>query len=92
MDRQRLAEALAAEFGGGDRTVRTVARQAGDLADSGRLAADIGYELTTERVLDNLRDAPATYTLRKRWNWWVGSLELAYGDTYRRFRVRDTAD
>ncbi|MFT4945167.1 MAG: putative membrane protein YdfJ with MMPL/SSD domain, partial [Halovenus sp.] len=36
--------------------------------------------------------APATYTLRKRWNWWVGSLELAYGDTYRRFRVRDTAD
>jgi hypothetical protein len=88
VDRQRLLERLDTEFDGSDRTVRAVARQAGDLADSGRLAADAGYELTTDIVLDNLADAPAAYGLVERWNWWVGSLELAYGDAYRRFRLR----
>ena len=88
MDRQRLLERLGAEFDGSDRAVRAVARQAGDLADAGQFAADAGYELTTDRVIDNLEDAPGSYTLVERWNWWVGSLGLAYGDGYHRFRVR----
>ncbi len=92
MDRQHLTERLGAEFDGSERAVRVVARQAGDLADSGRIAADAGYEPTPETVVDHLTDAPTGYTLVERWNWWVGSLELAYGDAYRRFRVRDSID
>ncbi|ERH08359.1 MAG: hypothetical protein J07HX64_00099 [halophilic archaeon J07HX64] len=88
MNRQRLVETLTSEFGAEEGPARTVARQAGDLADSGRLAGDAGYDLTDRVVLGNLGDAPHGYTLVERWNWWVGSLELAYGDTYRRFRVR----
>jgi hypothetical protein len=89
VDQRRLHETLATEFDGSDRILRVVARQAGDLADSGRLAADAGYDPTADTVLENLQDAPGEYTLVERWNWWVGSLELAYGDDYRRFRVRD---
>jgi hypothetical protein len=88
MDRQRLLERLDTEFDGSERAVRAVARQAGDLADSGRFAADASYELTAGTVVDNLADAPGEYALVKRWNWWVGSLGLAYGDGYHRFRVR----
>jgi len=88
MDRQRLLEQLGTEFDSSERAVRAVARQAGDLADSGRFAADAGYELTASEVIDNLADAPGEYTLVKRWNWWVGSLGLAYGNGYHRFRVR----
>jgi hypothetical protein len=88
VDRQRLLDRLDTEFDGSERAVRAVARQAGDLADSGRFAADAGYELTAGRVLDNLEDAPGEYALVKRWNWWVGSLGLAYGGDYHRFRVR----
>ena len=88
MDRQQLVTRLGVEFDGSERAAHTVARQAGDLRDSGRLAADAGYELTADRVVDSLTDAPDAYTLVRRWNWWVGSLGLAYGDGYRRFRVR----
>ena len=88
MDQQQLRERLAAEFGGSEQAVRTVARQAGDLEDSGQLAADAGYEPTVERVLDHLSDAPDGVGLVERWNWWVGSLELAYGSPYHQFRVR----
>ena len=88
MNRQQLVERLTGEFGTEQRAAQTVARQAGDLADSGRLAGDAGYDLTPGVVLDNLGDAPGEYTLIERWNWWVGSLELAYGTAYRRFRVR----
>ncbi|MFT4944518.1 MAG: hypothetical protein ACI9K3_000451 [Halovenus sp.] len=88
MDRTRLLERLGSEFAASERAVRTVARQAGDLADSEQFHSDAGYELTTSVVLDNLDDAPGAYTLVERWNWWVGSLELAYGETYYRFRVR----
>jgi len=88
VNRQQLVEKLTSEFDAEQGSARTVARQAGDLADSGRLAGDAGYDLTDGIVLDNLGDAPHGYTLVERWNWWVGSLELAYGDAYRRFRVR----
>lgn len=88
MDRQRLAEALEREFGGNPDTIRAVSRQASDLADSGEFAEDAGYELATEPVLEHLHDAPEEYSLVERWNWWVGSLEIAYGERYRRFRVR----
>jgi len=92
VDRQRLVEKLEAEFGGNDTAIRAVARQAGDLADSGRLVADAGYELTAGTVVEHLQDAPAEYTLVERWNWWIGSLALAYGESYRRFRVRTDID
>ena len=88
MNRQRLLERLGAEFDGSERAVRAVARQAGDLADSGRFAADADHELTAGRVIDNLADAPGAFALVEQWNWWVGSLGLAYGDGYHRFRVR----
>jgi len=86
MERARLRRRLAAEFD--DEAVRTVVRAAGDLADSGQLATDAGYDLTADRVVEHLQDAPAAFTLAERWNWWVGSLELAYGPDYHQFRVR----
>jgi hypothetical protein len=92
VNRQQLVERLTSEFGAERGSAQTVARQAGDLADSGRLAGDAGYDLTDGIVLDNLGDAPRGYTLVKRWNWWVGALELAYGNAYRRFRVRPGID
>jgi len=86
MDRERLEAELADRFG--EQGVRTVVRQAGDLADSGRYAADVGAELTVETVISNLGDAPDGHSLVERWNWWVGSLDISYGG-YRRFHVRE---
>jgi hypothetical protein len=89
MDRERLGERLRAEFGDDD-GLAVVTRQARDLADSGRYAADIGGELTVETVVRNMADAPDGYSLVERWNWWVGSLDLSHGG-YERFRVREDA-
>nr|WP_132058881.1 hypothetical protein [Halorussus amylolyticus] len=77
---------LAEAFGGTPETRRVVARQARDLADSGRFDADTGRPLNAREVLENLRDAPDDCSLPERWNWWVGALELAYGG-YDRFRI-----
>lgn len=68
--------------------MRVVGRQARDLADSGRLESDLGFELTVETVLDNLLDAPADYGLVARWNWWLGALEISHGG-YEQFRIRE---
>lgn len=87
MDRARLVERLDAEFDGSERTLRAVSRQAQDLADSGRIADELGYELTVETVVSNLADAPDGYSLVERWNWWIGALELSHGN-YQRFHVR----
>lgn len=87
MDRDHLASVLADEFGGDEATRRAVARQAGDLADSGRLAADAGIDLDAAAICRHLADAPEGYSLAERWNWWIGSLELAFGG-YDRFLVR----
>jgi hypothetical protein len=65
---------------------RVVARQARDLAASGKPEADRGAPLTVEAVVDNLSDAPDTWSLADRWNWWLGALEVAYGG-YRQFQV-----
>ena len=83
------AEALIAglePFGGGKSERRAVARLARDLADSGRYAGDAGIELTAEHVLDQLADAPDGGPA-DRWNWWIGSLEVAYGG-YAEFQIR----
>jgi len=87
VDRERLVKRLEAEFCGSEEGRRAVSRQARDLADSGRTEAELGYELTVETVVSNLQDAPAEYGLVERWNWWIGSLDLSYGN-YQRFRVR----
>ncbi|UIO99726.1 hypothetical protein Hbl1158_14565 [Halobaculum sp. CBA1158] len=91
MDSRELTAALEREFGGTEAVRRTVARQARDLADSGRIAADRGHELTVEEVLEELSDAPEDHDLAERWNWWIGSLETAYGG-YERFTVRFVDD
>jgi hypothetical protein len=87
VDREHLIERLKTEFCGNEDGRRAVSRQARDLADSGRIEAELGYELTAETVVSNLADAPAEYGLVERWNWWIGSLELSHGN-YQRFRVR----
>ncbi len=83
------AEALTAglePFGGDDGERRTVARHARDLADSGRYTDDAGIELTPEHVVVQLADAPDG-SPAERWNWWLGSLEVAYGG-YAEFQIR----
>jgi hypothetical protein len=76
---------LRQAFGGTVAERRAVARSAGDLADDGRVAADLGVELTPNVVVQNLGDAPDG-TPAERWNWWMGALEGAYGGYYE-FRV-----
>lgn len=88
MDRAKLAEALRNTFDAPDASIRAVSRQAGDLADSGQVEADGGYDPTPETIVEDLQDAPDGHSLVERWNWWLGSLELAYGGDYRQFRVR----
>jgi hypothetical protein len=87
VEREQLVDDLEANFDGSERARRAVSRQAQDLADSGRIEADLGYELTADAVVSNLEDAPEDHSLVERWNWWIGSLELSHGE-YRRFRGR----
>jgi hypothetical protein len=67
---------------------RVVARAAGDLADSGRFTEDRGVALTPQAVVEELSEAPDEMALVERWNWWMGSMDLAHGG-YERFRVRN---
>lgn len=89
VDWRELVGALD-RFGGGAGERRAVARQARDLADSGRYADDFDAELTPATVLDELADAPGGGPA-ERWNWWLGSLELSHGG-YAEFRVRRYPD
>ncbi|CCQ37875.1 uncharacterized protein Nmlp_3762 [Natronomonas moolapensis 8.8.11] len=73
-------------FGGDAESRRVVARHARDLADSGRYAGDADVELTAEHVVVQLADAPNGGPV-ERWNWWIGSLDLAFGG-YAEFRIR----
>nr|WP_160047823.1 hypothetical protein [Natrialba sp. INN-245] len=77
---------MCEEFGGTDGEARVVVRQAVDLADSGAYADDVGVPLTTAIVVQELSDAPDG-TPSERWNWWIGSLEVAYGE-YGQFGIR----
>lgn len=86
VDPSELADALEREFGGTEAERRVVARQARDLADSGKPERDRGAPLTVEAVVSNLADAPADASLPERWNWWLGALEVAYGG-YEPFQV-----
>jgi hypothetical protein len=90
MDRQELEATLSEAFGD-DPAISIVARQASDLADSGHFDANFGGTVTVETVVDNLRDAPDSYTLAERWNWWLGALDLSHGG-YTRFSVRQDID
>lgn len=87
LDPSTLETQLKREFDASDRSSHTVARQARDLAESGQIESDFEYELTTDCIVANLRDAPSEYSLVERWNWWLGALELSHGG-YERFRVR----
>lgn len=84
LDSEELARTLE-QFGGTEGERRTVARQASDLAASGKHAHDRSHPLTVDVVVDQLSEAregsPAD-----RWNWWMGALEVAYGG-YEPFQV-----
>lgn len=73
-------------FTGSDAERDAVARMAADLAASGQYEADTGRPLTPTEVVEHLGDAPDE-RVASRWNWWVGSLDLAYGG-YAEFVVR----
>jgi hypothetical protein len=87
VDRQELTQTLCESFDADADFASVVARQAGDMADGDRFADDFDAELTVEAIVENLRDAPAEYTLAERWNWWLGALDLSHGG-YARFSVR----
>jgi hypothetical protein len=86
MDPAELEAALESTFGGTEPERRVVARQARDLADSGKHDVDRGRPLTVDEVVENLEDAPEGTSLPSRWNWWLGALDVAYGG-YREFQV-----
>jgi hypothetical protein len=88
VNRARLEAALRETFAPTPGALRVVVRQATDLAESDQYEADTGRPLTADEVLEHLRDAPDREpSLVDRWNWWVGSLEFAYGG-YGEFAVR----
>ncbi|AXR76918.1 hypothetical protein [Natrarchaeobaculum sulfurireducens] len=86
VDRERLERRLREEFGGSSGEARVVVRQAVDLADSNRYESHVGSPLTTDLIIEELADAPDG-TPADRWNWWIGSLELAFGE-FGRFTIR----
>lgn len=88
MDPEGLDQELAGAFGGTPSERRVVVRQALDLAEAGRWSETHGDEpLTPERIVTELGQAPDVDGLADRWNWWIGSLEVAHGD-FERFAVR----
>ncbi|ESS12521.1 MAG: hypothetical protein A07HR60_00623 [uncultured archaeon A07HR60] len=91
MDTKRLEVALADEFGGDASERRVIARQARDLADSGKSDDDRGHSLSVSEIVRQLSDAPDDSSVIERWNWWMGALDTAYGG-YGRFAVRVVSD
>lgn len=91
MDPKRLDVALADEFGGSSAERHVITREARDLADSGKPKRDRGHALTVPDVIQHLSDAPDDSSLVERWNWWMGSLDTAYGG-YEHFTVRVVPD
>ena len=85
MDREVLMLHLRQAFEGTPAERRTVARAAGDLADSGAFEGDFDAELAPDVILENLSDAPEGGPA-ERWNWWMGALEASHGG-YREFRI-----
>lgn len=88
MDRDALDRSLAEAFDGEPAERRVVVRQAMDLVDAERWAeTHDGTALTVDRIVAELDQAPDGDGLAERWNWWIGSLELAHGE-FERFGVR----
>jgi len=88
MKRQHLKQELYRQFGGTKQERTAVARMAMDLVDSGHLRDDLGSQPTVSQLCGHLSDAPDAYSLTERWNWWIGSLEIAFGG-YLDFRLRE---
>lgn len=86
MDAEELERTFAERFAAGEGERRAVVRHARDLAASGSYERDVGVALTAAAIVGNLADAPDD-GLANRWNWWIGSLEFAYGG-YAEFQVR----
>jgi hypothetical protein len=91
VDARELEAAFERAFDAESAERRVVARQARDLATSGKPEADRGAPLTVEAVIENLSDAPDAWSLANRWNWWLGALEVAHGG-YRQFQVTAIVD
>jgi hypothetical protein len=91
VDTNRLDTALAAAFESTPTDRRVVVRQACDLADSGKAETDRGHELTIDEITTQLQDAPDEMELVERWNWWIGTLDIAYGG-YTAFTVQATPE
>lgn len=87
MNRELLEIRLKKVFGGTADRRRVVVRQAGDLHDSGKYETDHDVPLDVDTVIGNLADAPDEYDLTERWNWWIGSMDIAHGG-YERFHIR----
>jgi hypothetical protein len=88
MNRDALDQSLAQSFGGEPAERRVVVRQALDLIDASRWAeTHTGAPLTADRIVEELEQSPDDEGYVERWNWWIGSLELADGD-YERFAIR----
>lgn len=83
--REAFRAAFAA-FAGSDAEHDAVARMAADLASSGRYERDTGRALTPSEAAEHLADAPEE-RVASQWNWWIGSLDVAYGG-YAEFVVR----
>ncbi|WP_435157213.1 hypothetical protein [Haladaptatus sp. DFWS20] len=79
MDATELDRRLREEFDPPEGACRVVVRQARDLVDSGEYRNDTGVELTAEAIVSHLHDAPDERSLPEKWNWWMGSLGIAYG-------------
>jgi hypothetical protein len=80
VDRDALDRSLAAAFDGEPAERRVVVRQVMDLVDAERWAeTHDGTPLTVDRIVAELEQAPDDDGLADRWNWWMGSLELAHG-------------
>jgi len=80
MDPEVLDRALLAAFDGPRGERRVVVREALDLADAGRWSdTHDGHALTPDVIVHELAEAPAGESLADRWNWWMGSLEIAFG-------------
>jgi hypothetical protein len=88
VNRRDLADALQDAYDADPDQARVVARAAGDLVDAGSYREDVGAQLDVDVIVRELADAPEEKDLVERWNWWIGSLDLAY-DGYGRFLVRE---
>lgn len=90
MEREVVMLLLRQAYGGTPGERRAIARSADDLEATGKYHDDTGVELSATRIIEELADAPGG-SPAERWNWWMGALDLAYGE-YTQFSVRRWTD